>query len=303
MDKGEEIKSEETEVEEIDTEEAEIVEDTDAEDDPDEVEDDAEDESDEGEETDADEGSDDDSDEKDTDAIEVVIGSSGEEDETPVIRTLRKKMRDAERKAKELEKKLEERGDQEKVAELGPKPTLAEFDYDEEKFASSLEGWNERKRKIDAEKERQQKEIEKFNSEWQEKRSAYDKRKAEIGIEDFEETVESQFRDKFDVQQQSVVIDVCRNPEFVMLALSQNEELAEKLAGEKNPVRLAAELARLESKMKVTGMKPKTQPEKRPASTRVARSSNSQLEKLREEAAKTGDFTKVNAYKRQARSK
>ena len=107
----------------------------------------------------------------------------------------------------------------------------------------------------------------------------------------------------FNGQQQSVVIDVCRNPELVMLALSQNEDLATRLSGEKNPVRLAAEVARLESKMKVTGMKPTTKPEKRPSKTVVPKTGNSQLEKLREEAALTGDFTKVIAYKKKARER
>lgn len=307
MDKSETIELDETEVEDAETVDQEA-EDIPADDENEEAEEatDGENEEEQGEDEESDDKDEDDeatSDEKDPDAVEVVIGSADDEEETPVIRTLRKKLRDEAKQRKELEKKLEDRSSQEKAAELGPKPTLAEFDYDEEKFAASLEGWNERKRAIDAEKERQQKAVEAFNAEWQEKRAAYDQRKKEIGIPDFEDTVEAQFRDAFDAQQQSVVIDVCRNPEYVMLALSQNEDLATRLAGEKNPVRLAAEIVRLESKMKVTGAKPTTKPEKRPASTRVARSGSSQLEKLREEAAKTGDYTKVNAYRKQARSK
>lgn len=279
-------------IEEVEVEDAEIVDDVEAE----EVEIETD------EEATEDSGSDDDdSDEEESDAVNVVIGEVEDEDETPVIRTLRTKMRDAERKAKELQKKLDEKEAVNKVTELGPKPTLADHDYDEEKFASSVLEWNEKKRTVDADKERQQKANETFHGEWQEKHAAYKQRSKDIGIPDFEGTVEAQFRNSFSANQQSILVDVCLRPELVILALSQNEALAERLAGETNPVRYTAELVRLESKMKVSGMKPTTKPEKRPAGTKVASSANSQLEKLREAAAKSGDYTAVNAYKRKQR--
>jgi hypothetical protein len=292
MDKGEEIEIEDAEIveepeeDQVDDDEADEIESEDGEEDASEGDDDSE------------EG-----DEEESDAINVVIGEPEDEDETPVIRTLRKKMRDAERKAKELEKKLEGQASEKKAAELGPEPEIQDFDYDDKRFKDAILEWNDRKRAIEAEKEAQRKEAEAFEAEWQEKHAAYKARSKDIGIPDFEDTVEAQINDTLSGTQRSILIDVCRNPELVMLALSQNEALATKLAGEKNFVRFSAEVARLESKMKVTGMKPTTKPEKRPAGTRVAKSGNSQLEKLREAARKTGDFTEVNRYKQAQRNK
>ena len=290
-------------IEEVEVEDAEIVDEVEAEEVETEIDEEATEDETAGESEDGDVSDDDDSDEDESDAVNVVIGEVEDEEETPVIRTLRTKMRDAERKAKELQKKLDEKEAANKVTELGPKPTLADHDYDEEKFAISVLEWNEKKRAVEADKERQQKATEAFQSEWQEKHAAYKQRSKGIGIPDFEDTVEAQFRESFSANQQSILVDVCLKPELVMLALSQNEALADKLAGESNPVRYAAELVRLESKMKVSGMKPTTKPEKRPSGTKVASSANSQLEKLRAAAEKSGDYTAVTAYKRKLREK
>ena len=280
---------------EIEVDEAEIVEEVDA--------DEVEAEDDEATEADVTEGDedgsdDDEGDEEDSDAVNVVIGEVEDADESPVIRTLRTKMREEQRKAKELQKKLDERDSEKQVTELGQKPTLADLDYDEDKFAEAVMEWNEKKWAIEADKKRQLQSAEVFQSEWQEKHSAYKARVKQIGVPDFEDTVEAQFRETFSANQQSILIDVCRNPELVMLALSQNEKLAETLAGESNPVRYAAELARLESKMKVTGMKPTTKPEKRPAGTSVPKSGSLKLEKLKADAMRTGDYTAYYAAKR-----
>jgi hypothetical protein len=64
-------------------------------------------------------------------------------------------------------------------------------------------------------------------------------------------------------------------------------------------VKFAFAVSKLESQLKVTNRKPATTPEKVLTGTgSTSGSVDSTLDKLRAEAEKTGDYTKVTAYKR-----
>jgi hypothetical protein len=90
---------------------------------------------------------------------------------------------------------------------------------------------------------------------------------------------------------------------LVIYALGRNPKKAKELAEIKDPVKFAFAVAKLEKDMKVTNRKQAPAPER--VVTGTGRSSgavDSQLERLREEAARTGNMTKVIAYKRQKKA-
>jgi len=82
--------------------------------------------------------------------------------------------------------------------------------------------------------------------------------------------------------------------------LGKNPKKLEELSKITDPVDFAFKVAKLESQLKVTDRKaPK--PEKRVSSNKsggISGNSDKTLDRLRDEAAKSGDYTKVTAYKR-----
>lgn len=220
------------------------------------------------------------------------------------VRELRKQNREKERRIRELEAKLQTTTQTEnKPVVLGPKPKLEDHDYDTEKFEVALSDWYEQKRAADqeAEKARQSEQIQR--DAWQARLDSYDKAKAELKVRDFEDA-ESTVQELFDVTQQGIVVQGADNPALVIYALGKNLKKAKELADIKDPVKFAFTVAKLEKELRVTNRKAAPPPERTIQGTgRTSGAVDSTLERLRAEAEKTGDMTKVMAYKRQLRAK
>ena len=97
------------------------------------------------------------------------------------------------------------------------------------------------------------------------------------------------------------MVQGAKNPALVVYALGKNPAKAKELASISDPVKFAFAVANLEAQLKVTPRKPKPEPERvlSGSSRAISGTVDSQLERLREEAARTGDMSKVMAYKRQ----
>lgn len=218
------------------------------------------------------------------------------------VKELRKAHREAIRENKELRAKLQTPAEN-KPAELGKKPTLDDFDYDAEKFETALTGWYERKRQAD-EAERQRQAAAKAQEEaWQATLDNYGKKKAEIRVKDFAEA-EAEVDNLLSQTQRGIVLQGAENPALVVYALGKNPAKAKELASITDPVKYAFAIAKLEAQLKVTPRKPATQPEKViNGSGRVSGTVDAHMDQLREEARRTGDYTKVIAYKNQINKK
>lgn len=246
-----------------------------------------------------------DDDEEDDEGDALVINLDGEEDEeedTIPIRLLRQANRDQKKRIRELEKQLEEQETPDDAQELGDKPTLEDFDYDQEKHAEALIEWNDRKRELDAKKEADTKKAEEAKEAYQNRFDAYQKAKAELKAKDFDEA-EDVARENLSVVQQSVIIAHAKRPELVIYALGKNPEKAADLAKEEDPIAFAFKVAQLEANMKVTGTK-KPKPEKRlKGGAPQPQVGSKKLDAAFKEAQKTGDFTKYQQLKRQKKAK
>jgi len=107
----------------------------------------------------------------------------------------------------------------------------------------------------------------------------------------------------FNITQQGVVLQGADNPALVIYALGKNPKKAAELAKIEDPVKFAFAVAKLEKELKVTNRKAAPAPERMISSTgRVSGAVDSTLERLREEAAKTGNYTKVTQYRAQKRA-
>lgn len=217
------------------------------------------------------------------------------------VKELRKANREKEKRIRELEAKLNQTTEKKPVT-LGAKPKLEDFDYDADKFESALADWFERKRQADTEAQKLQQAEQAQKQAWQEKLEGYGKAKAELKVRDFEDA-EAVAQELFNITQQGVVLQGADNPALVIYALGKNPKKAAELAKIEDPVKFAFAVAKLEKELKVTNRKAAPAPERMISSTgRVSGAVDSTLERLREEAARTGNMTKVIQYKAQKRA-
>lgn len=240
------------------------------------------------------------------DELIVTIGEEAppQEEEKPApewVRELRKQHRELQKRNRELEAKLTQ--DQApKTPEIGKKPTLEDFDYDAEKFENSLAQWFERKRQADEQAAKVQADIEKQQQEWQAKLQGYGKAKAELKVKDYDDA-EGIVQESFNTTQQGVILQGADNPALLVYALGKNPKKAKELASISDPVKFAFAIAKLETQLKVTNRKAAPPPEKTVQGTgRVSGAVDSTLDRLRADAEKSGDYSKVMAYKRQKRT-
>ena len=109
-------------------------------------------------------------------------------------------------------------------------------------------------------------------------------------------------QDQFNVTQQGIIVQGADNPALVVYALGKNPKKAKELASITDPVKFAIAVGKLETQLKVTNRKAPPPPEKTLQGTGPKSGAvDSTLERLRADAEKTGDYTKVLQYKRQKR--
>jgi len=246
----------------------------------------------------------------DTEEVIVTIGDEPAPEPPEAapewVRELRRVNREREREIKELRDKLAAKeATPPPATDPGKKPTLEDHDYDTEAYEREITAWYERKRNADAEITRQLQTEQEQQKAWQAKLEGYGRAKAELRVPDYEEA-EAVAQSTFSVPQQSIIVAGAENPALLIYAMGRSPAKAKELAAITDPVKFTFAVAKLEAQLKVTPRKAPPAPEKQIRSTGgvpVSGAVDSTLERLRDEAAKTGDMTKVIAYKRQKAAK
>lgn len=216
------------------------------------------------------------------------------------VKDLRKQSREDKKRIKELEAQLQKSQPAEKPIEVGVKPKLSDFDYDEDQFESAVEQWHERKRQVDQQQASKRAEEEQAQQAWQTKMQSYEERRQTVAakVRDFEE-VEEAAKDKLTPTQQGILIHAAENPELIMYHLGKHPNKAKELAEITDPIQFAFAAAKLDSQMKIQTRKPSTQPERKPSgSAGLAGAVDQKLAQLEAKAAKTGDRTELIKYKK-----
>ena len=243
-------------------------------------------------------------------AEEVVITIKGEspppeeeEKQAPEwVKNLRKSYRELQREKRELEEKLKMvlPAPENNPVVLGKKPTLEACDYDSDKFETELAGWFERKRQSEEAEAKQRTKQQSEQEAWQKKLEGYNQSKTGLKVSDFTEAEETVL-ENLSVTQQGIILQGAQNPAVMVYALGKNPKKAKELAEITDPVAFAFAVAKLETQLSVT-RKQLPPPEKRIVSNGNPGTSSVQLDRLRDEAARTGDFTKVIAFKKQLKN-
>ena len=248
-----------------------------------------------------------DQDDDDSDEVVVSIGEEAPppEEHTPApewVKELRKTNRELQRQNRELQARAQAAPPETKPVVIGNKPKLEDHDYDADKYEEALTNWFERKRQADDVNAKQEAEVMNQQKAWKAKLDGYGKAKAELRVKDFEDA-EEVAQQVFSITQQGVMLQGADNPALVVYALGKNPKKAQELAAIKDPVKFAFAVAKLEKDLKVTNRRAAPPPERILSGTgRSSGAVDSTLERLREDAARTGNMTKVIAYKAQKRS-
>jgi hypothetical protein len=218
------------------------------------------------------------------------------------VRNLRKSYRELQREKRELEERLKAVSPQPEQSPVvvGKKPTLEACDYDSDKFESELADWFERKRMADEAEVKQRAKQQAEQESWQKKLEGYNQSKSGLKVSDFTDAEETVLG-TLSVTQQGIILQGAQNPAVMVYALGKNPNKAKELAAIADPVQFAFAVAKLETQLSVT-KKQAPPPEKRINGNGSLGTSSAQLDRLRDEAARTGDFTKVLAFKRQLKS-
>lgn len=227
----------------------------------------------------------------------------GDEDASSVIRNMRKREREKDRKLRQAERELEQlrKAQQPQTAapELPPKPTLESCDWDEWEFEKKLIDWQKAAVEVEKAKAKQQEQQQALIREAEAKRTAYQENAKKLK-KDFAEA-EEEVVSIFDQTRQSILLEASDNPALLVYALGKNPAQLERLSKITSLAKFAAELGKLEKDLKVS--KP-TKPA--PADTNLRSNaptsgSSKKLAQLEAEAERTGDRTKLIAYKRSRR--
>lgn len=221
-----------------------------------------------------------------------------ESNQTEVFKNLRNKYKETSKEFKALKRELEllktqPKQEQQQVQEdltLPNKPKLEDFDYDEEKFSQSLDNWYAKKIEVDSKKKEIESKQQAENERWANKIASYQEETKKLNVSDYKES-ESMVTAKLSGTQQGILIEVAKNSAQLVYALGKSSKLND-LAKIENPVLFAAEVARLETQIKVNNKTQKSPPapEKRIIGNGVS-TSEARLSQLRAKAETTGDWT------------
>jgi len=231
-----------------------------------------------------------------------AITETEEKEAAPTwLKEMRQAHREAMRENRELKKRLKSIEQPEPtVKPLRNKPTLEGHDYDAHEYEEDLDRWHAEKRQHDAIKEKQESDQAQQEKAWQEKLSGYEEAKAKLRkqLPDFDDA-ETTILENFSQTQQGIVLQGAENASLVIYALGKNSERAKALAKIRDPVKFAFAVAKLEKDISVKKRdRTPPPPEKTLNGTGSKRGAvDSTLERLREEAAKTGNYSKVMQYK------
>lgn len=265
------------------------------------------------EEDDAEESEDDDEAEDEESDVRISFGDEDEssddteEDEgdgVPLPKKLRKVIKSKDKELRELKRKIKEHEQASKSenepGELPEKPKLEDFDWDQEKFGDALIDWREKQsaheQRIQAQKEQEQAQAE----QWQQAEQRYVERKQALKIPDFDD-VEEVVQETFEQHQIGAIVGGAKDSAALLYAIGKSPSKMRELASIKDPVKFIWAVAQLEKELKVeknSTRKPSAKPEKRVKGAASPAAADKQLARLQADAEKSGDYSKVIAYKR-----
>jgi len=227
---------------------------------------------------------------------EEAAPASGEQD-SALIRHLREQLRDQGRRLAEAERRVPK-------VDPGPEPTLESCGYDEVEYKQQLRRWDEATAAQAQEQSQAETVAEQARQEFVQDEQRHLIARAALTFKDVDEA-ESVALAALNPVQQATIKMAAGNAATLLYALGKHPGRLSEISKIQNPVKLAAAVAKLELSLKVKAMpRPAVSgPEEISAGSAGVglKGSDKHLESLEREAERTGDRTKVIAYKKSLR--
>jgi hypothetical protein len=239
----------------------------------------------EGEEAEADEFADVDSD--------PDLGEKGKN----AIKAARQAAKESLRKTKDLEAKLAamEAATKPKEPEI-KRPSLEDCGFNEDVFAERMAEYIASQEKVKAAREEEASREKAAAEAYQAKLNRYHAERAKVGVDD---DAQARVVAVLSPQQQSALMDASEDPAKVVAALAKTPKVLAELSSIKEIHKFAYHLAKIEGKIQVTQKAPPPPETKlRGGGSTVGAISTTPLDKLRDQASATGDYTAYLEEKR-----
>lgn len=219
----------------------------------------------------------------------------------PWVNKLRKDHRAAQKRIRELESQLNQGQKQEEAVIVGQKPTLADCDFDEERLDREMDAFYSRKAKFEAQQREKLQAQEAEKRLWDSRVQRYQEEKTTLPVEHYEDA-EAAVESAMSQVQLGIIVKAADKPAQLVYALGKNPKALETLAAIKDPVDFAVSLGKMMASVKTAPKKPIPSPERvvRGGSGKSPGVTGSNLDRLREEAQRTGDYTRYYEAKRKA---
>lgn len=237
--------------------------------------------------------------EEDVVSIEGEAPPSQEEHKAPQwVKELRVKYRESQEEIRRLRAEKESNTQVSEI-KLPQKPQLSDYDYDSEKFEKAYEEWQDKKSIFQKQENDKKRKQEDFEQSWKSTVDNYQTSKKSLKVQDYELS-EGKVQEKLNEQQQAIILQGANNPAVLVYALGKSPKLDE-LSKITDPIKFAFAIADLQTKLKVERTAPL--PERTLKGSSPSSATDSKLEALRAEAERTGNMSKVIAYKKTLKGK
>lgn len=211
------------------------------------------------------------------------------------VKNTRNENRELKRQLRELQK---QQGQPEQQT-LREKPTLDAHEYDSDAYEQDYAAWLSEKSQHDAAVQAEQQKYQQYRDRYKSDVDAI-----KIKAPDYDE-VESSVVDVLSEQQQGLLQMAADNPAKMVYALGKNSPAQLERLSKLDEVQFVKQIALMEQQMssKTKSRNPNKPKPKTHELEGAAGGADTQLAKLESEADKTGDRSKVAAYKRKMRNK
>lgn len=197
---------------------------------------------------------------------------------------------------RELKRQLKERESQQPEQKaLREKPTLDDHDWNDETYEADLEKWYAEKAEHEAQVQAEQAKYRQYDERYNADADA-----VKAKVPNYNE-IEQSIVDVLPATKQGLIKIACKNPARVVVALGKSPDKLDELA-KMNDVEFAYTLGQMEMQMSnVKRNKAKPKPKTHSLQGSAGGGADTQLAKLEAEAAKTGDRSKIIAYRKSQR--
>jgi len=226
---------------------------------------------------------------------EFAIELEGEEqaEEPDLVKHLRGEIRERDKKLALIEKA--------KIPEIvvGERPKLEDFDWDDEKHAEAVEAWVERKHQA-ANRDQEAERIAAAQREESQKLfTAYQAKAAKLPVKDFDQAQETVIAALPELMQ-AAILKYAGDPAKVVYALAKYPAKLQALSQATDPIVFIKSIWEMERNIKVTTRRAPPPPEGETiqrGSASLSTTSDKQEAALEKEAERTGDRSKLIAYR------